>query len=163
STEPWGLLDVVDPAETYGVDELAVLARDPWTLFAWWEATPSGLAAARAELGEPGALVLRLHVAAVGAPPRSYDVLLEAEHRRRGAPPRGAPAAPPWGGGGGGGPFAPPAGAPRVLGPPPAPGGAPVGGRGAAPPRPGGPRLEPPAIVQHGPVEEIRGASRVAL
>src|SRR5262249_10349022 len=35
--EPWGLLDVVDPPDTYGVDELALMARDPWTLFAWWE------------------------------------------------------------------------------------------------------------------------------
>src|SRR5262249_3932446 len=80
STEPWGMLDVLEPPATYGVDELAVLARDPWTLFTWWEATPAGMAAARAEIGGGGALVLRLHVAAVGMAPRSYDVLLESPH-----------------------------------------------------------------------------------
>src|SRR5690349_4271176 len=58
--EPWGMLDADEPPELYGVDEVTVLARDPYTLFTHWEVTPATLAAARASLGEEGTLVLRL-------------------------------------------------------------------------------------------------------
>ncbi|HKA88750.1 MAG TPA: DUF4912 domain-containing protein [Haliangiales bacterium] len=58
--EPWGLLDVEDPPEAYGVDEVTMLWRDPRTLFAHWEITAHGYSAAQHALGQEGALILRL-------------------------------------------------------------------------------------------------------
>ncbi len=49
--------------ETYGVDEVEILCKDPWWYFAYWEVTPEGLKAAREQLGPSGAearLVLRV-------------------------------------------------------------------------------------------------------
>src|SRR5262249_42778952 len=59
--EPFGMLDLEEPPETYGIDEVAVLARDPGTLFVYWEVTERGRAAAGATLGAPGQLVLRVY------------------------------------------------------------------------------------------------------
>lgn len=55
--------------ETYGVDEVGVLCKDPWWYFAYWEVTEAGLDAARAQLGaaaEGAKLVLRVLAAATG-------------------------------------------------------------------------------------------------
>jgi hypothetical protein len=165
SDEPWGLLDVVEPPATYGVDELALLARDPWTLFVWWEATEAGLLAARAEIGEPGRLVLRLYVASVGGAPRSYDVLLDTDHGQRylGTPRHGAHVLPALGLRGDSGRFAVIARAPRVLVPFAEPQEGPVEWMEVAPARTRGERLEPPSIVHQGPADEIAGAGRVIL
>jgi len=45
----------------YGEDKVALLARDPRWAFTYWEVTEANLAAARAKLGAPGALCLRLY------------------------------------------------------------------------------------------------------
>lgn len=58
--EPWGILDVEEPPEAYGVDEVTILWRDPRTLFAHWEITAHGFSAAQRSLGQEGTLVLRL-------------------------------------------------------------------------------------------------------
>ena len=58
--EPWGLLDVEELPEAYGVDEVTLLWRDPHTLFAHWEITAHGFSAAQRSLGQEGTLVLRL-------------------------------------------------------------------------------------------------------
>lgn len=39
--------------ETYGVDEVELIAKDPAWYFVYWEITDAGLAAARAQLGTP--------------------------------------------------------------------------------------------------------------
>jgi hypothetical protein len=44
--------------DQYGVDKVSLLVQDPTHLYAWWEFTGSGLAAARAALGEDGTPVL---------------------------------------------------------------------------------------------------------
>ena len=86
-TEPFGLLDLEEPPETYGVDEVTVLARDPHTLFAYWEATPEGWARARATLGGDGALTLRLYAvlprAEGGVHTVTEDHRLDWDHGRR--------------------------------------------------------------------------------
>ena len=53
--------------ETYGVDEVGVLCKDPWWYFVYWEVTEPGLDAARQQLGASGdqaRLVLRVLSAA---------------------------------------------------------------------------------------------------
>ena len=60
SAEPWGMLDVADLPEAYGVDEVTLLWRDPHVMFAHWEITAHGFSAAQRILGQPGTLVLRL-------------------------------------------------------------------------------------------------------
>lgn len=59
--EPLGMLDLEEPPETYGINEVGLLAQDPYWLLAWWEATPGGWEQARARLGGDGDLTLRLH------------------------------------------------------------------------------------------------------
>lgn len=59
--EPIGMLDLEEPPETYGVDEIAVFPRDPGWLFLYWEITGNGWQRARAALGGDGALVARLY------------------------------------------------------------------------------------------------------
>ena len=61
--EPLTMLDFEELPETYGVDECEVVARDPATVFAYWEVTDTGLDGARAQLGQSAStarLVLRL-------------------------------------------------------------------------------------------------------
>ena len=58
--EPWGMLDVADLPEAYGVDEVTILWRDPHSMFAHWEVTAHGFSSAQRVLGQSGALVLRL-------------------------------------------------------------------------------------------------------
>ncbi len=90
--EPFGLLDSEAPPVAYGVDEVAVLARDPQTLFAHWEITPAGRAAAHALLGEDGALAIRFYVSYGRGPSDVVDHLLREDLGRTylGAPGPGA-------------------------------------------------------------------------
>jgi len=62
-SEPWTMLDLQEPPETY--DELAceAMPRDPRWLFVYWEAPERDVAQARQQLGSPEArLTLRLFV-----------------------------------------------------------------------------------------------------
>lgn len=63
--EPQQGLAVRDLPETYGVDEVEILCKDPWWYFAYWEVTESGLKAAREQLGtsaQEARLILRVFV-----------------------------------------------------------------------------------------------------
>lgn len=53
----------IELPETYGVDEVEILCKDPWWYFAYWEVTETGLAAAREQLGlsaKEAKLILRV-------------------------------------------------------------------------------------------------------
>src|SRR5207249_1465174 len=88
-SEPFGLLDFEELPETYGVDECEVLYKDPFWVFAYWEVTDGGLAAARAQLGqsaEAAHLVLRLFTTVPGAEGvdrQTHDIELPWNHGRR--------------------------------------------------------------------------------
>ena len=78
--------------ETYGVDEVGVLCKDPWWYFVYWEVTDAGLQAACDQLGvslDQARLVLRVLVVAGerrGRDPRDIrdvPVDLTARHGRR--------------------------------------------------------------------------------
>ncbi len=61
--EPFGMLDLEEPPEGYGVDECELIARDPFHLFTYWEVTERALTAARSDLAadaEGARLVLRV-------------------------------------------------------------------------------------------------------
>lgn len=45
----------------YGVDRLAILVRDPWWVYAWWELTEGNLSDGRRAMGAESALVLRVY------------------------------------------------------------------------------------------------------
>ena len=45
-SEPFGMLDLQELPETYDVDEVEVMYKDPWWAFVYWEVTDAGLAAA---------------------------------------------------------------------------------------------------------------------
>src|SRR5262245_58258656 len=87
--EPLGMLDYEEPPEIYGIDDCAVVPRDPWNLFVYWEVTPDGRAGARARLGADGhaaRLVLRLCSVGVGPGGVAHeerDVDLDWDHGRR--------------------------------------------------------------------------------
>ena len=51
----------VDLPTRYGVDRLAVLVRDPWWVYAWWELTAGNLTDGRQMMGADAALVLRVY------------------------------------------------------------------------------------------------------
>ena len=51
ASEPIGMLDFEELPEHYGVDECEVLDKDPFWVFAYWEVTDRGLAAARGAAG----------------------------------------------------------------------------------------------------------------
>ncbi len=79
--EPFGMLDVEELPEAYGIDECEVIARDPHHLFTYWEVTEQGLAVARGHLGDeaPAAkLVLRLFINAASRDTRDHQL----EHHR---------------------------------------------------------------------------------
>lgn len=88
-TEPFGMLDLEELPERYGVDEVEVMYKDPWWCFVYWEVTDSGLDAARRQLGasaQSARLVLRLFTTlpAQGNPVREVrDVPLAWNHGRR--------------------------------------------------------------------------------
>lgn len=84
----------VEPAlpETYGVDEVGVLCKDPSWYFVYWEVTEGGLEAAHSQLGvseDQARLVLRVLPAAGerrgrdGRDIRDIPVDLQARHGRR--------------------------------------------------------------------------------
>src|SRR5687768_11829660 len=77
SQEPFGMLDVEELPEGYGVDQVTLLARDPYTLFAHWEVTER----AREHAGgrEDAVLVLRLH-ALVGPDGPAGQIIDERLH-----------------------------------------------------------------------------------
>ena len=87
--EPMGMLDLEELPEAYGVDECEVIAKDPHSLFVYWEVTEQGLMAARRDLGEEASaaiLVLRVFSQAGGekGPERdSRDHGLDWNHGRR--------------------------------------------------------------------------------
>lgn len=87
-SEPFGMLDLQELPETYDVDEVEVMYKDPWWAFVYWEVTDSGLAAARAQLGaaDGGArLVLRCFSTSTdGSQAREIrDLPLSWNHGRR--------------------------------------------------------------------------------
>jgi len=88
----------VELPETYGVDEVEILCKDPWWYFAYWEVTETGLNAAREQLGlsaKEAKLILRVFATGGqgglqnGASSRSRDgreirdVPVQAHHGRR--------------------------------------------------------------------------------
>ena len=168
--EPFGMLDLEEPPETYGVDEVAVFARDPFTLFLYWEVTADGRAGARAALGgADGALIARiLSVATTGAGTETHtiDLPLGWDHGRLyvGAPRPGAHVTAAIGLLAADGRFAPIAHAPRIRVPwsDPGPDG-PVEWMEVEPSRSRGREVEPPRIRQRGPAEVVAGASRRGL
>src|SRR5262249_37105403 len=87
--EPFGMLDLEELPETYGVDECEVLNKDPFWVFAFWEVTEHGIAAAREQLGPSGGgarLVLRLFATVSGpsgADREVQDFDLHERHGRR--------------------------------------------------------------------------------
>ena len=61
--EPMGMLDLEEPPASYGIDECELIAKDPHSVFVYWEVTDQGLATARRDLGEEAdaaKLVMRL-------------------------------------------------------------------------------------------------------
>jgi hypothetical protein len=165
--EPFGMLDLEEPPEIYGIDEVTVLARDPFTLFLYWEVTADGRAGARAALGgADGALIVRVvSVSDDGAGPETHtvDVQLGWDHGRRylGAPRPGAHVTCAVGLLHADGRFAPIAHAPRIRVPwaDPGPEG-PVEWMEVEPSRSRGRELERPVIKQRG---AGRPAGRVPL
>lgn len=166
--EPFGMLDLEEPPDTYGVDEVAVLARDPFTLFVYWEITGEGRTRARDALAGDGALVLRLfsvraHVEG-GVETATHDVELDRDHGRRylGAPWPGAAVSAAVGLRAPDGRFAPIAHSPRVKVPYAGPGpDGPVEWMEVRPSRTRGARLERPEVVKRGPARDVRGAGAV--
>jgi hypothetical protein len=146
--EPLGMLDAEEPPELYGVDEITVLARDPYTLFAHWEITAAGRQAARARLGEDGLLVLRL--TASSGPVIDDPLPRDAGHGYVPAPYPGASLVPIVGLRGSGGRFEPIASAPRLRVPWNQPEEGPVEWMEISPTRTRGARREPPVAVRRG-------------
>jgi hypothetical protein len=161
--EPWTMLDLVEPPETYGLDEVTVLARDPWTIFCWWEATEAAIAGARVQLGSEGALVLRMHVSSPAAPPQVLDVDLGWNHGRRllGAPRSGAVLVAAIGIRCSDGRFGLIARAPRCVVPPGEPTEGPVEWMEVAPATSGGRLRERPAGIRQGGAASMPGASEL--
>ena len=168
--EPFGMLDLEEPPETYGVDEVTILARDPHTLFVYWEVTGDGRAAARAALRGDGALLLRVFSVSTSPEGQSetqtIDVRLDWDHGRRylAAPRPGAHVTAAVGLVAADGRFAPICHAPRIKVPwaDPGPDG-PVEWMDVEPSRSRGGELERPRIRQRGPASALAGAGRAGL
>src|SRR5438128_822144 len=82
---PIGMLDLVELPDTYGIDEVSVLPRDPYTQLAYWEATPHGRAGGLVHVDvevEGGlvsrsgdlAIVLHAHLPYVRHPEHAYHL-----------------------------------------------------------------------------------------
>ncbi|MFH0901631.1 MAG: DUF4912 domain-containing protein [Pseudomonadota bacterium] len=164
--EPFGLLDLEEPPEIYGVDEVTIIPRDPYYLFAYWEITAKGRAAARAALGSDGTLVLRLYSAAVKqqeqhADTLVYDIPVDWEHGRRyfPAPRPGAYVTLAVGLLAPDGRFAPIAHSPQARVPTLEPGpDGPIEWMEVKPVLHRGTRLEPPRVAVEGPAVDVPGA-----
>ena len=159
--EPWGMLDVEDPPERYDVDEVTLLARDPYTLFAHWEVSEP----ARARAAEGDELVLRIHARPTDAGPASL-ILDERLTRPLGrgylpAPYPGALIDAEIGLRRADGGFDPIAKAPRLRVPyANAAEDAPVDWMKVPPPLSRGMRFEPPAPEERGSAADLPGAAR---
>src|SRR5258706_339651 len=87
--EPLWMLDHEELPDSYGVDEIHAMAKDPWHLFVYWEVTPDGRAAARSQLAEEAhaaTLVLRVvdvSVTEAGVVESTRDVAVDWDHGRR--------------------------------------------------------------------------------
>jgi hypothetical protein len=158
--EPFGMLDLEELPETYGVDECCVIPREPTWLFAYWEVTGDGRAAARAVLQGDGRLILRIYSVAPGFPADTVDHALDWDHGRRyvPAPRQGAHVSAAVGLLAVDGRFAPIAHAPRMrvpwgeAGPE-----VPVEWMEVAPTRSRGQRLERPEVLRRTDVPQTRG------
>jgi hypothetical protein len=167
--EPFGMLDLEEPPETYGIDEVAIFARDPYTLFVYWEVTADGRAGARASLnGSDGALIVRVVSVSTGGDGTStqtLDVPLGWDHGRLyvGAPRPGAHVTAAVGLLAADGRFAPIAHAHRIRVPwaDAGPDG-PVEWMEVEPARSRGREIEPPRVRQRGPANVVPGAGRRA-
>ena len=85
--EPFGMLDFEELPDAYGVDEVEVMFKDPFQVFAYWEITDDGMKAARARLGgesDQARLVLRMFsTTGAGELSHTRDYLIEAWRGRR--------------------------------------------------------------------------------
>jgi hypothetical protein len=88
--EPFGMLDLEELPETYGVDECEVLYKDPQIVFTYWEVTEHGRRGAEAQLGQSASgarLVLRFFVTSIAASGEAVrdlrDIELDWNHGRR--------------------------------------------------------------------------------
>jgi hypothetical protein len=166
-TEPMGMLDYEELPDAYGIDDVFLMAQDPWTLFVYWEVTADGRANAHSQIGAEGhasRLILRLYVVsstAEGVVDESLDVDLSWDHGRRylPAPRPGARVTVAVGLRAPSGAFAPIAHSRTVLVPPsePAPEG-PVEWMEVVTPKRRGLELEPIAVVTRGKERVVRGA-----
>jgi hypothetical protein len=159
--EPYGMLDVEELPEDLGAAEATLLWRDPYSIFAHWEATPEGK-----EIGS-GTVVVRLSAAsAPGAPPTQlFDENL-ARDSGRGylpAPYPGALIDGALGLRGKDGGFTPIAFAPRVRVPWASAEDGPVEWMEVTPPKTRGLRFEPPAPAARGTADNMPGAAQRAL
>jgi hypothetical protein len=170
--EPLGMLDYEELPETYGQDDVAVMAQDPWHLFVYWEVTPAGRQAARSQLGGEGhAAQLTLRVSSVatrdGRVEQEFgDIDVDWDHGRRylDAPRPGVRVTVAIGLRAPSGKFAPIAHSRTVLVPPAEPGPAgPVEWMEVAPARRRTPGLEPIVIVTRAGERAVRGAPRLDL
>lgn len=84
----------LDLPETYGVDEVEILCKDPWWYFAYWEVTDASYESAREQIGASAAdakLVLRIFTQGPAGQPGTRardgreirDVPVQARHGRR--------------------------------------------------------------------------------
>lgn len=86
--------ETLDLPETYGVDEVEILCKDPWWYFAYWEVTDKSYEAAREQIGasdHEAKLVLRVFTQGPAGQPGTKardgreirDVPVQARHGRR--------------------------------------------------------------------------------
>jgi len=160
------MLDYEELPESYGTDDVTVMAQSPSWLFVYWEVTADGRAGAYSRLGAdaPGArLVLRLSSVGVdgGALEKSErDIELDRDHGRRyvEAPRAGVRVTVAVGLRAPSGSFAPIAHAGPILVPPAEPGPeGPVEWMEVAPARRRGAEREPIVVVARGKERLVRG------
>jgi hypothetical protein len=160
--EPYGMLDVEELPELLGADQVTLLARDPYTLFVHWEATPRGR-----DLAGAGALVLRLS-ASLGTGGAAAQIIDETLSRDAGrgylpAPYPGALIDAALGVRGKDGGFTPITFAPRLRVPYASAEEGPVEWMEVPPARTRGLAFEPPVAAARGPAAEIAGATTRVL
>lgn len=81
--------NTTDLPETYGIDEVEILCKDPFWYFAYWEVTDSSLELARTQLGaaaKDAMLVLRVFISTKAGGPSGREIRdfpVQAQHGRR--------------------------------------------------------------------------------
>jgi uncharacterized protein DUF4912 len=160
STEPFGMLDLEEPSETYSEDEITLMARDPFTLYIHWESTAGGRAAAGERLGGEGGLVLRLIVP--GGPIIDESLPRDFGRGYLPAPHPGAVVVAVMGLRAGDGRFEPIASAAPLRVPYHEPEEGPVEWLEIPPARTRGREIERPVPARKGPAGELLGAARAA-